>query len=208
MSLSSRCLTAAIRSLLAAAALVALLAAQLLSATTAFAHDALISSAPADGAQVARSPAVVTLTFNGPVITQFAQLTVTGPDGAGRQSGTPEVSGTTVTQPLTEQGPAGTYEVAWRVVSADGHPISGVFSYVVTTGPTTAVPPSPTAPTSTATAQAPRQTVVSASPAAAVSTAGSTNWVPIATVLVVLLVALGVAAAVVSRRRGARGGGG
>ncbi|MBA3418777.1 MAG: copper resistance protein CopC [Geodermatophilaceae bacterium] len=142
------------------------------------------------------------------MITQFAQLTVTGPDGAGRQSGTPEVSGTTVTQPLTEQGPAGTYEVAWRVVSADGHPISGVFSYVVTTGPTTAVPPSPTAPTSTATAQAPRHTVVSASPAAAVSTAGSTNWVPIAAVLVVLLVALGVAAAVVSRRRGARGGGG
>lgn len=187
-----------------------LIAAQVLMAPTASAHDALTASSPADGAQLPTFPPAITLTFNGPVSTEFSQVTVTGPDGAAWQAGAPQVSDDTVTQPLTPQGPAGSYEVAWRVVSSDGHPISGVFSYVVTTGPPiTAEPSTASAPPSestspAATATPPSETVFSASPAAA-STAGGTNWLPIAAVLVVLTVGLG-AAAVVIRRRGGGGG--
>jgi hypothetical protein len=47
--------------------------------------------------------------------------------------------------------PAGTYTVAWRVTSADGHPISGSFTFIATRpgsgAPVTAEPvPAPATP--------------------------------------------------------------
>src|SRR5699024_10824890 len=37
-----------------------------------------------------------------------------------------------VSHPLADDLPAGEYSVDWRVVSADGHPISGEFTFTVT----------------------------------------------------------------------------
>src|SRR5690606_39662140 len=54
--------------------------------------------------------------------------------------GEPDVLGTTVTQPLRESGPSGTYTLAYRVVSADGHSISGELTFDVTSGPAPAAP--------------------------------------------------------------------
>jgi len=195
---------------LTAAVVACLLTVHVLSATAVSAHDALIASSPADGAQVATSPVAVILTFNGPVGTEFSQVTVTGPDGASWEAGAPLVDGAVVTAPLTGQGPAGTYQVAWRVVSADGHPIADVFAYVVTTGPTTSAAPSTasapaaasTMPAATAT---PREQTVVASQAAT-STDGGTNWLPIVAVLLALMAALAVTTVFV-RRRGEAGGG-
>lgn len=202
------------RSLLAAVAVSGLLVAHVLTAPIASAHDALIAIAPTDGTEVATSPAAVTLTFNGPVSTQFSEVVVTGPDGAAWQLDASTVSGAIVTQPLAADGPAGTYEVAWRVVSADGHPISGAFSYVVTTGPitsaapsTASVPPEESSPPA-ATASPPGQSAADPSPTAATAPDDATNWLPIVLVLVVLMAALGLAAFVVSRRSGSVGRGG
>ena len=60
--------------------------------------------------------------FDDPVSRKFDFVAVSGPDGATYQSGDPRVMGSTVTQRLAHLGPAGTYEVAWRVVSADRAP--------------------------------------------------------------------------------------
>lgn len=91
----------------------------LTSAGPAAAHTALVSSDPADGAEVAAAPPAVTLTFNLPV-QEFAAVTVTGPGGTRWEQGPARVAGDTVTTELDSLGPAGRYVVAYRVVSAAG----------------------------------------------------------------------------------------
>ena len=52
----------------------------------------------------------------------------------------PTVDGHTVTWPMPADLPEGAYVVTWRVVSADGHPVSGA-------SPSGSVPPRPPCPT-------------------------------------------------------------
>lgn len=99
----------------------------------ASAHATLVSSDPKDGASLDSEPTKVSITFNEDVSTP-AQLEVTSPDGKALAAAEPVVDGTTVTQTLDTSGYAGTYTLAYRVVSADGHPISGELAYDVTSG--------------------------------------------------------------------------
>ncbi|WP_113839707.1 copper resistance CopC family protein [Blastococcus sp. TF02A-26] len=102
----------------------------------ASAHDALTGATPADGSSVTTAPAEVALEFSGVVQELGAEVAVTGPDGTDATRGAAEVVGTTLTQPLTADLPAGAYSVAWRVTSADGHPVSGTLSFTVAGDPT------------------------------------------------------------------------
>lgn len=99
----------------------------------ASAHASLVSSNPKDGASLDNEPAKVSITFNEDVSTP-AQLEVTSPDGEALADTEPVVDGPTVTQTLHSSGYKGTYTIAYRVVSADGHPISGELTYDVTSG--------------------------------------------------------------------------
>lgn len=103
------------------------------AAAPASAHATLVGSDPKDGARLDTEPANVSITFNEDMSTP-AQLQVTAPDGATLADGDPVVDGTTVTQALDASGYAGTYTIAYRVVSADGHPISGELTYDVSSG--------------------------------------------------------------------------
>lgn len=103
------------------------------AAAPASAHATLVSSDPQDGASLDSEPRSVSVTFNEDVATP-AQLQVTAPDGTGVAEGEPAIDGTTVTQTLRDSGQAGRYTVAYRVVSADGHPVSGELTYEVTSG--------------------------------------------------------------------------
>ncbi|PWJ26654.1 hypothetical protein ATK17_2828 [Branchiibius hedensis] len=132
--------TAATRSLLALIALLVLPVTLLAGAPTASAHDRLVSSNPADGSTVS-FPKQITLTFNESVASVGAVIVVKSGDQEW-QNGVPKVDGRTVTQQV-RTGPAGSYTVAWRVTSADGHPISGQFSFTGTT-PTTSTSTSAT----------------------------------------------------------------
>ncbi|WP_228387858.1 MULTISPECIES: copper resistance CopC family protein [unclassified Nocardioides] len=119
-----------------AALLLALIPGTLLAAAApASAHAALVSSDPADGSRVASLPDEVTLEFN-EEISDPAYVVVTAPDGVRVNSGDATVRGPRVTQALDAQGlalPAGSYTLAYRVVSADGHPISGEQTFEVET---------------------------------------------------------------------------
>ena len=125
-----------------------------IGASPAWAHNVLKSSNPTDGERVARTPSSVVLTFDEPAIALGTKLVVTGPEGPA-QIGTPRLVDKTVTQDLQPGAPAGAYTVDWRVTSADGHPISGSFTFtakaagVPSTAPSFAPQPStaPTAPT-------------------------------------------------------------
>jgi len=99
------------------------------TAAPASAHNRLVSTDPADGASLARTPTAVVLTFNEPAVPLGSQVLVTGPDGPAG-SGPVQLIDNTVRQPLAAGAPAGRYTVDWRVTARDGHPLSGRFSFV------------------------------------------------------------------------------
>ena len=101
----------------------------LITAAPGLAHDSLTDSSPADG-DSGPPPTELVLTFSGEIASVGAAVEATGPDGVVSE-GAPEVEGFTVTQPLAADLPAGAYQVAWRVTSSDGHPISGEYTFTV-----------------------------------------------------------------------------
>jgi len=131
-----------------------------IGASPASAHNVLKSSSPADGKKVARTPSSVVLTFDEPAIAIGTKLVITGPEGP-VQIGKPSLVDNTVTQDLQPGSPAGAYTVDWRVTSADGHPISGSFTFTAeaaASGPSAAsslAPQPSTAATSATTPTAP-----------------------------------------------------
>lgn len=113
-----------------AAALLALLTIGV-AATPASAHDRLQSSSPAAGAVVADAPTEVRLDFSDAVLDLGGVVVVADADGRDWADGPLSISRGTVTQKLRPGAPAGAYQIRWRVVSADGHPISDVVDYSV-----------------------------------------------------------------------------
>lgn len=122
-----------VRALLAAVAAGALL----LGAgwhTPAAAHASLLSSTPSDGERLEAAPEQVTLTFN-ESMSEPAYIVVTGPDGEQAAEGEVAVDGADVSVALVDGVGEGSYTVAFRVVSADGHPVTGQYAFGVGDGP-------------------------------------------------------------------------
>jgi methionine-rich copper-binding protein CopC len=113
-----------------------LLAAMVLTATlnaqAAFAHAWRVSAEPADNAVVATGPERASATFNERLQTTFAAMAVVGPDGNVWSTGEPTVQGAVVGIGLRPLGPTGIYTVNYRVTSADGHVVSGSWSFRLT----------------------------------------------------------------------------
>ena len=78
---------------------------------------------------------------------QSAAVEVIAPDGQNIATDAPSEDGTSITQHLAPNPPAGLFTVRWKVVSSDGHPISGEYTYTVAP---TAAANSPAATPSTA----------------------------------------------------------
>ncbi|MFT4156821.1 MAG: copper resistance protein CopC [Microbacterium sp.] len=112
----------------------------------ASAHDALLSSSPEADATVETLPAELTLTFSGKLIDAAGATEVVVTDAAGTSvsNGPAVLSGGVVTQPLVAAGDAGVYHVVWKIVSSDGHPASGEFSFTVATSTVPAETAEPT----------------------------------------------------------------
>jgi len=104
-----------------------------LAAGPAAAHSAPVASVPDDGATVDTAPARASVTFNEALQSNFPTMTVVGPDGNLWSKGEPVVDGKTISVEVGELGPAGKYTVAFRVTSADGHPVSGFRTFTLST---------------------------------------------------------------------------
>lgn len=109
---------------------VALLATVLGVMPAAQAHDYLVGSTPKLNSTVTTAPKQVSLKFNDIVLTRPAppQVSVRGPDGRYYESGCSTVTDATVNVPVALGG-AGKYTVTWRIVSADGHPVSDSIAF-------------------------------------------------------------------------------
>ncbi|PSO14561.1 CopD family protein [Bradyrhizobium sp. MOS003] len=106
-------------------------------ASAAWAHAALISVEPASGSMLATAPKAVELRFNEPVTPGAFRLI----DGAGRARDDTRVSasGKTISVVMPADLPEGTAVVSYRVISQDGHPITG--SVIFSVGMPTATKP-------------------------------------------------------------------
>lgn len=101
----------------------------------ASAHAALRASDPEDGTVLNSAPGHLTLTFTESVGLLDDSFRVLDPDNRRVRTGAAEhVPGRSdtarVTLPAKGLG-EGTFTVAWRVVSADSHPVSGAFTFSV-----------------------------------------------------------------------------
>lgn len=121
------------------------------------AHARLVRTDPGDGARLTSAPAAIVLTFDDPVDARLSRTELSGPGG--RLTVVPNVDGARARVPLP--GPAGLARLlrgsdatpvpltlTYRVVSSDGHPVSGrmrVHLDVAATGATTE-PPAATSP--------------------------------------------------------------
>lgn len=103
-------------------------------AAPASAHNTLISSNPTEDASLDAGPGTVVLTFDQPVQEGegLNSVAVTGPDGKQWQGGPATVDSNVVSAPVRELGPKGTYTIGYRIVSADGHPVSGKVTFTLT----------------------------------------------------------------------------
>ncbi|GAA4556681.1 copper resistance CopC family protein [Planotetraspora kaengkrachanensis] len=108
------------------------------AAQGAFAHNVLEASNPKDKSEPHTAPRTILLDFNDTVLPQFATVIVSGPGGKRYEDGSVAIKRDTVRQSLKPLQAAGRYVVAFRVVSADGHPIKGQISFTLTTSALTA----------------------------------------------------------------------
>lgn len=137
----------------------------------AWAHSSVLRTEPGNGSTLATPPDRISLVFNEPVWTDYATVAVTSSDGRQVETGQPQVVETTLSVALPDVA-AGGYHVTWRVVSADGHPISGEFSFTVAGGTGSAATAAPAGqPTPAATAAA--VTATSAGPVGAAGSVGA-----------------------------------
>ncbi|MFI8320359.1 MULTISPECIES: copper resistance CopC family protein [Streptomyces] len=167
-------------------------------APAASAHTDLTSSTPADGATLDALPASIGLTFSDDMSQEYAKVALTAPDGTPAGAGEPRVDGKSASLAVKPGLPSGKYTVGYRVVSADGHPVSGSYSFTVREAAPAAPSPMPSSSTPSAGAG-----VAAASPAPAPSTRASSDGVSSGLVVGVLLVAgaCAGAAVLVARRR-------
>jgi len=98
----------------------------------AFAHDELIGSNPKDGSSIPVAPKRITLYFEEPPAAGPTALTVAGPAGDGLVAGPPVISGSTVYAPLDAVTNPGRYTITFRIMSDDGHPVSGTLGFTLT----------------------------------------------------------------------------
>ena len=160
-------------------------------APPAQAHNVLISSDPKDGAALSAPPQQITLVFDQPVRQGYAQIGVTGADGSAWADGAATVAAERVTvkvKPLTADG---AYVVGYRILSADGHPVTGKIGFTLAG----AGAPAP----------APQETGAGTDAGAAAASAAANGGAGMAVVwIVAALLVLAAGTAVALRRAGPR----
>ena len=165
-------------------------------AAPASAHSELVESTPAAGSTLKQAPTEVELVFGEGVQEQGGSIVVSLQDTIVSQANTFAAQDNMASIQLQGADQPGTYRVAFRVVSADGHTVRDTFTYELTTGASSASAIDPTDP--------PVTTTASTSPLAGESSSedgsGAVVWVLGAGAIGLALVAALIAVAVRGRR--------
>ena len=105
-----------------------------LSTTPLYAHSRLTSSSPNAGAVVELFPTEISLTFNEELLRlgekEVNTLSLADAEGVDLELAPAEVVGNSISRAVTKPAQVGgEYTVTFRVVSADGHPIKGSYTF-------------------------------------------------------------------------------
>jgi copper transport protein len=124
-----------------AGALLVTLAVALTLPAAAWGHASLLATQPQASGVLAHPPTQVRLTYSERIEPRFAVISVTDASGKQMTAGGPARAAddqNAIVVPL-HRLPQGWYLVWWRVISADGHPVRGAFTFAV--GPSPGPPP-------------------------------------------------------------------
>ena len=121
-----------LRSVLCAALI---LAASTTNIPASSAHAALEKTVPAKDAIVSKNTKKIALYFGEDILVLKGKnpniISVTSAKGKSVGVGSTKVSGTQVSQSLKSPLASGIYKVSYRIVSADGHVVTGSYSFTV-----------------------------------------------------------------------------
>ncbi|WP_187351862.1 copper resistance CopC family protein [Allosaccharopolyspora coralli] len=117
----------------------------LLAQPHSWAHAELTGSDPVGGSALQQAPAAARLTFTDSVNPELVTLAVTDQDGGQPPLPAPAIEHNQVVQPLPNLGNGG-YTIAYRVVSADGHPVAGQIPFTISASTPRSAPPPGTNP--------------------------------------------------------------
>ena len=115
----------------------------------AHAHVSVVKTVPQYQSTVEQLPSQITITFNSPLVVLGSKnpntITVLNPNKKSVTLQDATVDGAVISVPLDTSNPvAGTYTVRYRVVSTDGHGVSGSYSFAVSSGEQAQPLPAPT----------------------------------------------------------------
>lgn len=165
----------------------------LVSASPARAHDELLGSDPGAGTTVDSLPAELRLTFSGAIAADAgaSEVQVTDAEGTSLTDGEPTAQDNVLSQPLSGEA-SGAVTVLWKVVSSDGHPISGEFSFTVggAPAPTETASPAPTETTAPSETVEPTQSAPPSVPADEAGSADVWPWIVLALLALAVIAAL------------------
>lgn len=183
------------------AAVLATVALLLVPASPAAAHNSLKATTPAKNAELDKAPTEITLEFLQKLDPAFTTIVLSDAAEQKVPTGEPVVTGAAGTISIDAPLVNGTYTVAYRVVSADGHPVQGSYAFTVA-DPAGAEAPVPTPAESSPAAEptTPPTESASASPVAATDGGGSGTG-PAAVIGGGILVVLLAGGLVLLRRR-------
>ena len=101
-------------------------------ASPALAHSKLTSTVPADGAILDAPPPSVSFAFDENLLPGTDTISIN--DDRGNVVATEQVTpdGPTISMPWPAAASAGVFQAAYRVVSGDGHPVTGAISITIT----------------------------------------------------------------------------
>ncbi|MBF0723849.1 copper resistance CopC family protein [Sanguibacter inulinus] len=181
----------------------------LLGTSAASAHDTVIGTAPGDGETLTTAPTQVTVETSAVPQSIGSRMVITASDGTVLFDGEPTITDRVASVELPAVA-NDSYQVAWRLVSSDGHPIDGTFGFVVDDPAAVTPTEDPTSDAATPTADettvaattdaAPSEDSTTATAADTSDDGSSTSWIPVALIVVVIV---GLVLLVLFRRRSA-----
>jgi methionine-rich copper-binding protein CopC len=173
----------------------------LVPGSPAWAHNALAKASPAKNATVKKAPTSVQLKFLQKLNPDLTTIAVTDEAKNPVPADEPEVDGATGSLTFTEPLGNGAYQVAYRVVSRDGHTVQGAYKFTVA-DPTQTASPAPSAEPATAAPSTPAEPSATPSSVAIEETSSTFSTVAgLITGIVVVLLLAGLGAVLFLRRR-------
>ena len=108
----------------------------LLAPLPAQAHTSLVSSVPIKNSTIKAMPKTIAMTFDDKLIKiagkNVSKFSVVGPDGKEIKLGPITLTNQIISAAVLEPKPKpGVYKINYRVISGDGHPVSGTIKFTL-----------------------------------------------------------------------------